>query len=328
MVFSALFALAGCGAKGSCDRRATGTTTCEDSLKHGEIDEIECKSNTDLTKRGAWSTKACDRTGAIGGCETSYNRVWYYPGSRASKIEQVAALCPAEGHPIGVDGKKVTVTPEKPSEVLNDRALMALGAPYKAQLDGNVVAFEKIRTELQAPAALNGTVRLTGGKHVMVGATTAAVWDRDLQHFLDPKPLDRSSIYTFPKGHDLFLCGRGWKLQDRQAVPDDSMKRVFEWCAGLTTLAVVTSTDIKKPVLDSATKQFQTGHATGTVYVFELPSGKLAGGYPYKAENSDEVKTKYAKFGLDSDLTANLGKALTTGLQKADPGSTYVFSVE
>lgn len=68
---------------------------------------------------------------------------------------------------------------------------------------------------------------------------------------------------------------------------------------------------------------FKSGKADGHVFVFELPSGKAIGGYPFKAESSAKVKSNE----LDSDFRANLSKALATGLGKADPGATLGFQI-
>lgn len=61
----------------------------------------------------------------------------------------------------------------------------------------------------------------------------------------------------------------------------------------------------------------------GNAIVVELPSGKVAGGYAFKAESSDKVKASQ----LESDFFTNSAKALTAGLAKAEPGATYAFEV-
>lgn len=324
-LFAVVFMLSGCGrVTGSCDRRATGSATCTETkgsnLKDGE--RFDCQSSPDSTRRGTWNDgKACDRTGAIGACDYNYNRIWYYPGANYSKIEHIATTCTIGGTVLGPDGKaRKNLTPEPLPQVTNlsDPGLDALMAPVKAPLLANVAAIEK----LKATGAVPGTVRLTGGKHVLAGPTAAAVWDADIANFTDRKA-EYIKKLPFNESDDIHACGIGVRSHDRQGRSDEAMGKIFKWCAGLTTIIVVHANKLELPERKGGLDEFYTGKADGTAYVYELPSGKLAGGFNFKAENSDRVKAN----ALESDFTANTNKAMGAALAKADPGATYAFFV-
>jgi hypothetical protein len=315
--------LFGCNrVQGSCDRRATGDGTCEEitmsTIKDSQA--YECRKSDNALRRGTWTEKkACDHTGAIGACETSQGRTWYYPSGRVTKIEHVAQLC-SMGKVLDGTGKQVkNVAPEALADGPRaDPGLDAIAAPFKAALEANIAAVEKIRMGGATP----GTVRLTGGKHVTAGSNAAAVWWNDVSSAADHK-IENTKWLPFSEGDDLQSCAYAVRTHDRSGRSDDEMKRLFKWCAGLTVLLVVQYSKLENPSSRSGS-DFFSGKLEGTVHVYELPSGKLAGGYPFKAESSDKVKSNQ----LMSDFMTNVDKSLTTGLAKADPGATFAFSVK
>ena len=168
---------------------------------------------------------------------------------------------------------------------------------------------------------MSGVVRFTGGRHALLGTTTA-VWDDELPSFTDRKAEYKKKL-PFNDTDQLHACGIGVRAHDRQGRSDAEMTKVFKWCAGLTTIFVAHANKLDLPEKKLGAEEFFTGKADGTVYAFELPSGKLAGGFTFKAENSDRVKAN----ALEADFTANMDRALTGGLTKADPGATYTFVV-
>jgi len=321
--FIALAALSGCGVKGSCDRRKTGQADCIEvtSANIKDMKQSQCTSDPDSTNRGAWTEKkACDRTSAIAGCETNLDRTWYFGGGRLSKPEHVKQLC-SSGKLLDANGKELKdVKPEKlPDGPANDPALEAIISSVRGPLETNVAAIEKLRL----PAGASGAVRLTGGKHVLAGPTVAAVYDEDLTNFVDQKASYRK-VYPLKDGDDLHACGIALRSKQRQSRSDAEMGRILKWCSQLTTLIVVRTTKLDSPVDKGNLTDFHTGLVEGNVTVFELPTGKVAGSYAFKAVSSDKVKASQ----LESDFFGNYEKALTTGLAKSDPGATYTFDVQ
>ncbi|MBX3227540.1 MAG: hypothetical protein KIT84_14390 [Labilithrix sp.] len=315
--------VAGCGVKGSCDRRANAFE-CEEitasTIK--DMAENKCTSAPNTQDRGVWAEKkACDRTGAIGGCEGNLSRTWYYPGGRVTKLAHVRQLCSSSSKVLGPDGKEVTgVVAEKLPDgpAGPDPGLEAIISSMRGPLEANVAAIAKLRVP---PGAATGTVKLTGGKHVLASKEVAAVYDDDLPRFVDLK-LPYRKDYPLD-GDDLRTCGAAVRAKNRQFKSDADLAAILKWCSQLTTLLVVKTTKLEKPVDKNDLTNFHGGLVEGIVTVFELPSGKVAGSYAFKAESSEKVKANE----LEDDLRKSFGKALGAALAKADPGATYTFEV-
>jgi len=314
--------LTGCGVKGSCDHRPAGTLECEEVTSANIKDTVQnkCTSDPNSNNRGTWADKkACDRTGAIAGCETNLSRRWYYPGGQVSKPEHVKTLC-YSGKVLDAKGKELKDLKEEklPAVVAKDATLDVLISSVRGPLEANVAAIEKLRVT----GAPTGSVRLTGGKHVLAGGTVAAVYDDDVGSFVDPKAEYRKE-YPLKDGDDLHACGLATRAKHRQGKSDADIGRILTWCSRLTTLLVVRATKLDAPVDKGNLTDFHTGLVLGNVTVVELPSGKVAGSYAFKAESSDKVKSSE----LESDFIKNYEKAMAAGLAKADPGATYTFDV-
>lgn len=301
--------------KGSCDRRAAAAKTCTELLASTLKDKAkhECPEDSVSHEKGTWSDGACDRTNAIAGCQNSLGRTWYYPGSVASKVEQVATLCDAPGDKlVDVKGKALTGIAKEP--ISKDRAdtdVAALVAPLKSKIEPRIAAVEGIH--VTSAAAPKGTI--TTAKP-LEAATSAVVWDDDLVYLTGTEGLDRA--YKMPDSQRLRSCAVALRKQQRFFNPSDAdLQKTLTWCSGLEHLVVVRTTKDESPSSYSG-DAFKGGAVEGYVYVFDLPSGASAGGYTFKAKSSDKVKSNQ----LDSDLKNNFESAMNAGMTKASPKAT------
>lgn len=313
----ALLASTGCGrVRGSCDRRATAEV-CEEitSANIKDSASYKCTSSATATERGTWSTKACDRTGAIAACETNLSREWYYPG-RLTKVEEVAFLC---GSSTLLDAKgkvlKGIVAEKPPESKPRDPELTKLvtGTP---SLEAVVSAIEKLKFPSSGSAA---TIRPSGGKHV---TAAAFVYEEDLTSFTDPKAAYRKDMPA-KNGDDLRACGAAVRAKDRRGMTDADLERVLTWCGSLTHLLVLRMSHFERPESHSGS-EFKGGKADGYVVAYELPSGKTIGGFSFKAESSKRVKSDE----MQADFRWNIEKAIQTAFVKADPGATLKLELE
>lgn len=298
--------------KGSCDRRTTAAKTCTEVLASTIKDRAkhECPDNSISHEKGTWSDGPCDRTNAIAGCQTNLDRTWYYPGSVASKVEQVATLCSAPGDKL-VDAKGKALTGIAKEPIAKDRPdgdVASLVTPLKSKIEPRIAATEALR--ITTAAAPKGTI--TTAKP-LAAATSAVVWDDDVVYLTGTDGLDRK--YKMPDSQRLRSCAVALRQQRRfMNASDTDLQKTLAWCSALEHLVVVRATKEESPGSYSG-DAFTGGAVEGYVYVFDLPSGAPAGGYAFQAKSSDKVKSNQ----LDSDLKNNFEKALNAGMAKASP---------
>lgn len=306
--------------KGSCDARADKAKTCTDVLKSSVVEskKAECSG----AGAGTWSDLPCTQQGAIGACETSTTRTWFFPGGRVTKIEHVASGC--AGKVLGPDGKVVGgVIPEPwPADTTGGPPTGAFGAagPVDAKVVAVVNAVDKVRSAGGTPS---GAIKPTGGKTLKEPAAT--VWDRDLLVF---GSADRTTAdYPFSESNDLRACAAAAKEKKKlDKYSDDGIKRSLAWCATLEYVLIVKTTKYKNAELLNGS-QFVPGFAEGHVFAYELPSGTAIGGYAWKAESSKSVTGAPNSATVEKDFKEKIEKALNDGLKKASPGTALQFDL-
>jgi hypothetical protein len=318
VVLACVLGTLGCNSvKGSCDHRADDFQ-CEDVLASTIKDhaEADCPENSISHVKGTWSKSACDRTGAIAGCDTGLTRTWYFPGGNLQKPAHVAKYCADfSGKLVDDKGKALKdVTPEDPGPRSDDK-LAALVKSMGAPLETRLAAIEK----LSLPAGASGHVQPSGGKHV-TSAHTAIVDETDLLHLTE---LDAyQSPFPMQDGSQLHVCGAAVRKNKMAERDPKKQKEQLSWLASLEYIVVVRSPHMEFPKSYSGVN-FVGGSVKGDVHVFELPSGKLVGGFPFHAESSKKVQSDE----IDSDFRANYAKALTDDFAKADHGSSLTLSI-
>jgi hypothetical protein len=316
----ALTGLVGCSKpQGSCDRRADRDKTCTDVLASTIKDssKADCAKDPVSHAKGTWSDGACEHDSAIAGCESSNSRTWYFPGGRVSKPEHVAQLCSAPGDKlVDAKGKKLTdVKAEKLPGEFTDRQVEDFVTTVTPQLESVLTAVSKIKAPSSAPS---GAIRPSGGK--AVEAPAATVYESDLSA-LGVTTTSSTETYPLKGGNDLRACAAAVRLKKRlDGYTAESVESALAWCPKIRYLLVVRLT--KFTAADSHNGlQFKGGAAEGQVFAFEVPSGTPIGGYSFKAQSSEKVKSNE----IEKDLRENIAKALDAGLKKASPTATLHF---
>lgn len=308
----------GCNSvKGSCDHRADDHR-CEEILAStiASTSKFNCADDPISHVKGTWNTAACDHTGAIAACETNLSRTWYYPGGNVQKPAHVAKYCSdIMGKLLDEKGKALKdVAPEDPGPQSDDKLsaiVKSLGAPLEAHL----AAIEKI----SVPAGASGHIAPSGGKHV-TSAHTAIIDESDLTHLTD---LDGyQSPFPMQDGVQLHVAAAAVRKNVMAERDPKKQKDILTWLATLEYLVVVRTPHMEFPKSYNGLN-FVGGSVRGDVHVFELPSGKSIGGFPFHAESSKTVQSDE----IDSDFRTNYAKALTDDFAKADHGSTLTFKI-
>jgi hypothetical protein len=291
---------------GSCDRRSTEKlqSICEDAIDDFVLERCS-SAGYDVTASGTKSEKACDRTGAIGGCKNSSSTTWYFPAKTIRKVEHIAYFC-SNGTVVGVDGAPLSgVTPAKTASSAELEAESAIPA-YKSKVEAKLAVIEQIAKKLPSPA------------------TKARTPANDLEHLLHAHEEDLATLGKMPKidyrakeSEVLSACARMVKNGDVTGVTDVSTN--LRDCSTAEHLVVIRTRSLTQPKQVGGINQYEAGRATGDVLVFELSGGKLVGSAPYSATSSRDVTMKWETFDADlrKDLLGQLASAWAAAIKTA-----------
>jgi len=175
LVLAALVSLACDRRRGSCNRRNIDRT-CNEVLSYDVTFSAEaaCKqANAD------WSTGTCDRTDAVGACETAVDRTWYFADGKVTTLGGVAAACARYPGSKTVDpsGNVSLVAPTPTVDAGSALSEQAITRTLDEVAGGHGSEVEKIAKDLDGKPWKDASAELTKRyKSPVVEADGTRVW--------------------------------------------------------------------------------------------------------------------------------------------------------